>query len=123
RAREFSSLTGRVAEFAGIEAAEIEPDANFMPGGEGKSPAGSATARQEVSPPPGGRAASPGKPAETPAPAKVGTAAAVPAAFTPQSLAAARIDAARHGKVDRSRYEIVRTAQRLNAWIARARGL
>src|SRR6516165_11443809 len=52
KAMEFSSLTRRVAEFAGIEAAEIEPDANFMPGGEGKSPGREAKA-QESPPDPG----------------------------------------------------------------------
>ena len=43
--------------------------------------------------------------------------------LTPQALAAARVEAARNAKVDRSRYEIVRSLDRLNAWIARARDL
>ena len=43
--------------------------------------------------------------------------------LTPQALAAARLEAARNAKVDRSRYEIVRSLDRLNAWIARARDL
>ena len=41
--------------------------------------------------------------------------------LTPQALAAARVEAARNAKVDRSRYEIVRSLDRLNAWVARAR--
>jgi DNA polymerase-1 len=41
-------------------------------------------------------------------------------ALTPQSLAAARLEAARRSKIDRSRYELLRTAERLNAWIGRA---
>ena len=41
--------------------------------------------------------------------------------LTPQALATARADAARNAKVDRSRYEVVRSLERLNAWIARAR--
>ena len=43
--------------------------------------------------------------------------------FTPPVLAATRLNAARNAKVDRSRYEIVRSLDRLNAWIARARDL
>ena len=35
----------------------------------------------------------------------------------------ARADAARNAKVDRSRYEVVRSLDRLNAWIARARDI
>src|SRR5215831_3026197 len=118
KAMEFTTLIRRVAEFAGIEAAEIEPDANFMPDGEAKSPAGEAKATQE-SPPPGAR---PVRPDQAREPAKPAPAAAA-VAFTPQALAAARVEAARHSKVDRSRYEIVRTAEMLGAWIARARDL
>ena len=61
----------------------------------------------------------PAKPAQSLAAAKAASATAA-VAFTSQALAAARVEAARHSKVDRSRYEIVRTAERLNAWIARA---
>ena len=39
---------------------------------------------------------------------------------TPQSLSAARLEAARKAKVDRARYEIVQNIGRLNEWIARA---
>src|SRR5262249_2747301 len=46
-----------------------------------------------------------------------------PGELVPQALAAARIDAAHHAKIDRSRYEIVRSLDRLNAWIARARDI
>ncbi len=41
-------------------------------------------------------------------------------ALTPISLAAARAEAARKQKIDRSKYECVRTLDRLKAWIARA---
>jgi DNA polymerase-1 len=40
--------------------------------------------------------------------------------MTPATLAEARAEAARSAKVDRSRYEIVRTPARLEEWIARA---
>jgi DNA polymerase-1 len=43
--------------------------------------------------------------------------------YAPQARAAARIAAARNAKIDRSRYETVRSLERLNAWIARAREL
>ena len=41
-------------------------------------------------------------------------------AMTPQALAAARAEAALARKFDRTRYETVRTPERLAAWIARA---
>ena len=43
--------------------------------------------------------------------------------ITPQALAAERAEAARKAKFDRSRYEIVRKRDRLEAWVARARDL
>jgi DNA polymerase-1 len=43
--------------------------------------------------------------------------------MTPPALAAARAQAARNATFDRSRYETVRTLDRLNAWIERARDL
>ena len=43
--------------------------------------------------------------------------------LTPQALAAARAEAARHARFDRARYEVVRTLERLNAWISRAKEL
>jgi len=46
-----------------------------------------------------------------------------PANFSaaPQALAAARMEAARTAKFDRTKYETVRTVERLNAWVERAR--
>ena len=49
--------------------------------------------------------------------------AAAPGDITPQALAAARAEAARHQKIDRSHYQIVRTLEELDGWIARARDL
>ena len=40
-------------------------------------------------------------------------------ALTPQALAAARAEAARNTKIDRDKYQTVRTLAELNAWIAR----
>src|SRR5215472_3878726 len=123
KAMEFAGLTRRVAEFSGIDAAEIEPD--------GKLKAGPAAARDT-----GERRGEEGTPARQaslplpPVPGREskpvpGRAAAPPTQeeFTPQALAAARVAAGRNAKIDRSRYEIVRSLDRLVTWIARARDL
>jgi DNA polymerase I len=127
KAMEFATLTRRVAEFSAIDAAEIEPDGSL------KAPGGFPPAREG-----GARHADTGAPAQqaslplppVPASGREGKgapqrAAAPPTqeAFTPQALAAARLAAARYSKIDRSRYEIVRSPERLAAWIARAREL
>jgi DNA polymerase I len=123
KAMDFSALTRRVAEFSSLDPAAIEPD--------GKLKAG-AGSRQEA----------PERRAATPAPARQGSLpldtpgtgndrlipsrdAAPPTQgeFTPQALATARVEAARNAQVDRSRYETVRSLDRLNAWITRARDL
>jgi DNA polymerase-1 len=111
---EFNTLTRRVADFAGVEAGEIEavkPD-----GGAPKS------------------AAAPGKTAPQGAQGKLGldmpiavrgekdkrgNGAAV--VLAPADLAKARADAARNAKIDRGRYETVRSLAQLGGWIAHAR--
>jgi DNA polymerase-1 len=102
---EFSTLTRRVAEFAGLDAGAIEPS--------------STPAMQRAAAP---AAASPGLPltggAMAVKPRPGATEPAVP--LTPQSLSAARLEAARKQKIDRSRYEIVQNIGRLNEWITRA---
>ena len=112
KAMEFVALTRRVAEFSGIDAAEIEPDSKLS--------------------------AQTADPAQTPRPSPVNrtpdvperkrqTASAIPAGatveLTPRALAAARAEAARHAKFDRAGYEVVRSLDRLDAWIARAKEL
>jgi DNA polymerase-1 len=112
KAMEFVALTRRVAEFSGIDAAEIEPDSNLS--------------------------ARTGAPAHLPRPSPVNRAPDLPerktqststipaggkVTLTPQALAAARAEAARHARFDRARYEVVRTLERLNAWISRAKEL
>src|SRR5262249_1620111 len=107
KAMEFNSITRRVAELSGVDAAAIEPDARFM----GDRPA--------PPPPPSGKAAGEAKPAV----ARGGTAPELPLgrppqpadrqrgeapdqpALTPQMLAAARVQAARGAKFDRTKYE------------------
>jgi len=127
KAMEFATLTRRVAEFSGVDAGEIEPDGNL------KAPGGFPPARTS-----GERRADTGAPAHQaslPLPSVPASgreskpvperAAAPPTQeeFTPQALAAGRLAAARYTKIDRSRYEIVRSLDRLAAWIARAREL
>jgi DNA polymerase-1 len=124
KAMEFSALTRRVAEHANLDPAQIEPDGKFRAGG-GRSTVQEAGGRRE----PRGAEPAPPQQASLPLPFAGDTrpvpnrAAAPPTQgeFTPQALAAARAEAARDAKVDRSRYETVRSLDRLNAWVARAR--
>ena len=115
---EFSSLTRRVAEFSSVDVAEIEADAKLAVRGAAPPP---PVADNDGAPKAsaGGAPFAPGKPA---APANGGDrAGAAPGTLTPQALAAARRDAARSQKFDRAKYETVRSLDRLNAWIERAR--
>jgi DNA polymerase-1 len=129
KAMEFNSLTRRVAEFAAIDAGAIAADARLA----GK---GGAAPTEEPSPPPlrgrptgeagregGDPTASAEKaPPSLTLPLKGGGEAQskTSGALTPQTLAAARLDAAHRQKFDRSKYETVRSLQRLRAWIERA---
>jgi DNA polymerase I len=114
KAMEFVTLTRRVAEFSGIDPAEIEADGKLRAGGVAASeaPADRATPSRAE------KAAKPGTPA---AEESANGGAAPPDAYAPAALARARIDGAHHAKIDRSRYEIVRSLERLDAWIARGR--
>jgi DNA polymerase-1 len=122
KAMEFSSLTRRVAEFSSIDVAEIEPDAKLAVRGAalplplaGEDDAQSASG--------GGTSAAPSKLAPSPSsPASGGgRPGAANGKLTPQALAAARLDTAHSQKFDRSKYETVRSLDRLKAWIERAR--
>ncbi len=115
KAMEFSTLTRRVTEFSGVEAAEIEPDERLKVAGA-HPPAPEPTAQSASANP---KAAAKSAAAS---PAREQTAAAA-GDISPQALAAARAEAARHRKIDRSHYQIVRTLDQLNAWIGRARDL
>src|SRR3954471_18132997 len=119
KAMEFGTLTRRVAEFSGIGAAQIDADGQLSSGAatRAKSAGGSATGDLFPAPrlPLGDDPARPSK-------ERAGGGAAE-IQLTPQALATARAEAARNAKVDRSRYETVRSLERLNAWIARARDI
>jgi DNA polymerase I len=106
KAMEFSGLTRRVSEAAGIDPAKIEPEARLR-----GLPATSMELEHEA-----GRAtAAPDQGGLRPAPSEreAGT-------WTPMALAASRAAAARNTKVDRSKYAIVRDIGQLRDWIARA---
>jgi DNA polymerase I len=129
KAMEFNALMRRVAEFSDVDAGEIDAEARFAGG----------TARSGSDAPPPLE-----KPLPSPSPSREreavtqalplkggGMALRTPAggdrtanfSGTPQALAAARTAAARTAKFDRTKYETVRSLERLNAWIERARDL
>ena len=131
KAMEFNVLTRRVAEFAQLDAGAIEPDAGLVGSGAQSNPT------QETSPPPlrgrptgeagreGGYQAArehKGRSSLT-LPLRGGADAQrkPDGALTPHSLAAARLDAAHQQKFDRSKYEAVRSLERLRAFVERAR--
>ncbi len=100
KAMEFSSLTRRVAEFAGIEVNEIEPDAKLAVGGRAvASPSSSPVSGRRTIRPKGPRRVRArlrcNCPLRRPA-APVGK----EAALNPQALAAARLDIAHTQKFD-----------------------
>jgi DNA polymerase-1 len=100
KAMEFNTLTRRVAESSDIDASQVEADASLS--------SGIAKA--------------------TPAPAPASTDRLAPGTeekggLTPISFAAVRAEAMRNSKIDRSKYETVRTIARLKAWVARAHDL
>src|SRR5712672_1702092 len=124
KAMEFSALTRRVAEYAQIDPADIEPDPGYKSGASVFAP-----------PPSGGEAArgentlfdNPGSPGAPTLPLKGGSSAPRVAQgrkpdtqpLTPISLAAARAEAARKTRIDRSKYQTIRSLDELNAFIAR----
>ena len=118
KAMGFKTLTQRVADKAGVDALAVEAGAKLS--SSPPSPAGEVGARSA----PGGGSGDLFAPPPQPAPASGGgRVGAAPGAFTPISLAEARVQAARNAKIDRSKYECVRTLARLKEWIARAHEL
>ncbi len=122
KAMEFNTITRRIAEKSGIDASAVEADAKLSSSASPQSQlvmAGLDPAIHEASPStPGGRMGPRVKPGGDSQSA--GRAKDSEGALTPISLAAARLEAARKQKIDRSKYECVRTLARLKEWIARA---
>ncbi len=110
KAMEFSTLTRRVAEKSGIEANEIEADAKLS--SEAAPSAATAPGRQLLTAKSGDLFAPPPQPRAK---------AEAAATLDPATLAAAHLAAAKASKIDRSKYETVRTLDRLKAWVLRAR--
>jgi DNA polymerase-1 len=115
KAMEFNSLTRRVAEFASIDVGAIEA-ALPSPHAGGAGEARPAASDEGAGSAPDTAQTRPAAPADL---SRNGRGEG--AALTPAALAAARVAAARNAKFDRGKYETVRGAQRLNAWIERAR--
>ena len=123
KAMEFNTITRRVAEKSGIDASAIEADAKLSSSptpavsSSPPPPAGAVAARSA----PGGGTGDLFPPPPQPSPASAGgKTGAVQGALTPISLAAARAEKARNARIDRAKYECVRTLERLKHWIARA---
>jgi DNA polymerase-1 len=125
KAMEFTTLMRRVAEFAGIDPAAIEaeapaagPRASDAPPAAGESaPNGESATRGSAAPElPLGR---PPQPRDASFQGQ-GEATGQPVG-TPQTVAEARAEAARGTKLDKSKYETVRSADRLRQWVDRAR--
>jgi DNA polymerase-1 len=115
KAMEFSTLTRRVAEFAGIDPAAVEADGKLM--ARAAPPKPKAPEQASLPLPVTAQPSAPGKARES----VPRTRDDAEPEFTPQARAAARIAAARNAKIARSGYEIVRSLERLDVWIARAR--
>jgi DNA polymerase I len=136
KAMEFTSLTRRVAEKSGIEAAEIGAsakssggtvDAIPAPKGEGgeRGEPGGATVQPTTPPtrpPSAGTLPLSGGGMRTPPVQRPG-APQTNGNLNPAALAAAVLAAAKQSRFDRTKYETIRTPDRLDAWIARARDL
>lgn len=125
KAMEFNTLTRRVADYAELDVAEIEPDAKLAgrpgqsglfspspPSGEGQE--GSAAVRSDSAPPSRIDARS-RLPLEGSGDKNAASGA------TPAERAAQAAEAGRGLKVDRARYQTTRALGELDTWIARAR--
>ena len=108
KAMEFNTITRRVAEKADIDASQIEADAKLSssPASPLKESSKTKSGSSDLFP--------------TASKAKPGGKGETNGTLTPISLAAARAEAARKAKIDRSKYECVRMLPRLKEWIARA---
>ncbi|MBV9288628.1 MAG: DNA polymerase I, partial [Hyphomicrobiales bacterium] len=107
KAMELTTLTRRVAEICGVEAATVEPDPRFVgPAGWQGRAGEEALARTHEA-----MAAAEAPQAPAPPPAS--------SPCTPADLARARAEEAR-APIDRSAYRTLRTPDELRLWIARA---
>ncbi len=126
KAMEFSTLTRRVGEYSQIDPADVEADATNKSGGErqvgGLTSAPVAHGRRRPLRAHGcsrhnrAPAARPSTPAVARGQGKPEQSNVV---LTPHALAAARAEEARQTRIDRSKYQTIRSLDELRAWIAR----
>jgi DNA polymerase-1 len=131
KAMEFSTLTRRVAEYSQVDPSDIEAAADLkspfasgaMPpdspstaslGGEPDAAAKGTNLSSRAGELPLGDGGGQKRP-QGPAKAERGTVIAL----TPQTLATSRAEAARKTRIDRDKYQTIRSLDQLNAWIAR----
>jgi DNA polymerase-1 len=119
KAMEFNTLTRRVAEFSGADAAEIDANSALSGGSRAAQPAEAADATRAPAPGSAAPQLPLGRPAQPRDAARQG--APDTPVVTPQMLAAVRADAARHAKIDRSKYATIRTMDELARWVDRTR--
>jgi len=127
KAMEFNTLTRRVAEFAGVDASEVEADGLLSSPSPLRGRSDGEAVREE-----GHVSSDTGLPPSPTLPLKGGastpragresapSAGKANGAPTPQSLYDARLAHARKTPVDRAKYETVRTIEQLQRWITRA---
>src|SRR5437879_8557147 len=128
KAMEFSTLTRRVAEYAQIDPADIEPDPGFKSGASvfapppsGGRPGGEAVGGESGPFDNQSSSAAPTLPLKGGASAPRVAQGRKPDTqpLTPILLATARAEVARKTRIDRSKYQTVRSLEELQRWIAR----
>jgi DNA polymerase-1 len=128
KAMEFSTLTRRVAEYAQVDPSDIDAATDLKSpfASRGMAPDSPSTASLGGEPDDAAKGTNlfSSRMGELPLgdqkrPQVSAKADRGAITLTPQALAAARAEAARHTKIDRGKYQTVRTLADLNAWIAR----
>ncbi|WP_316203892.1 DNA polymerase I [Bradyrhizobium sp. SZCCHNS3051] len=112
KAMEFTTLTRRVAEYSHIDPADVSADEQLK---VGSSPAAAPTPPSPAS----GGGSTLSKPAAAPRSGDPRTDKSAMSKGTPASLAESRAEAAKSARIDRDKYQTVRTVPELNAWLAR----
>src|SRR5262245_10864277 len=109
KAMEVSALMRRVAEVGKVDPANIEPDPRLVAGGRPASAEAAPPSLAREGGERGERGGGKSPPPRSSPAGGGGRAPSFPGELKPQSLAAARAEAARNAKIDRGRYEIVRS--------------
>jgi DNA polymerase-1 len=116
KAMEFTTLTKRVADYSEIDPSAISAEERLKSASAPLTAASQPQGQQSFALDNGQtKPTSPSRAVGQTAGKTNGT------ALTPQALAAARAEAARNTRIDRTKYATVRTADELKSWIARAK--